>query len=128
MSFSPDTTVTTSTDNTDQEGELAHFDKREEDNEDAPDSTVDENNLDLEVCFIHHIWFCLNQLLQLSQYERVLAKSENATGKDNDREEAREDDNGVIKVDKVVVTLLERELWTQFSKLGTEMIITKAGR
>ena len=26
------------------------------------------------------------------------------------------------------VTLLERSLWDQFNKLGTEMIITKAGR
>ena len=36
--------------------------------------------------------------------------------------------DGVIEVDKVKVSLLERELWEQFSKLGTEMIITKAGR
>ena len=35
---------------------------------------------------------------------------------------------GVIAAGRVKVALLERELWTEFSKLGTEMIITKAGR
>ena len=35
---------------------------------------------------------------------------------------------GEVTVSGVKVTLLERGLWEKFSKLGTEMIITKAGR
>ena len=46
---------------------------------------------------------------------------------DNDESE-KKSDNGEITFGVVKVTLLERELWSQFSKLGTEMIITKAGR
>ena len=36
--------------------------------------------------------------------------------------------SGEVTVSGVQVTLLERGLWEKFSKLGTEMIITKAGR
>jgi len=32
------------------------------------------------------------------------------------------------QVDQVKVELLSRELWKQFSAIGTEMVITKAGR
>ena len=50
---------------------------------------------------------------------------------DNPKDDLSDDSSmvdGVLAVGRVKVTLLERELWTQFSKLGTEMIITKAGR
>ena len=64
--------------------------------------------------------------------ENLLKRSEHILETDRAEEEDLEDSStcvdGVITVGRVMVILLERELWTQFSKLGTEMIITKAGR
>ena len=44
---------------------------------------------------------------------------------DNDAEKCS---NGVVSVGDVVVELVGQDLWKKFHKLGTEMIITKAGR
>ena len=78
------------------------------DNDAAPDSTVDEKDLVTE------------------NYAKF------QVAKNNDVEDGPPEDcvggDGIIVVDKVKLTLLERDLWTKFSKLGTEMIITKAGR
>ena len=71
----------------------------ETDNDAAPDSTVDEKDL-------------VNE-----DDDKSFDAKKNGDG-----------DDGIIVVDKVKLTLLERDLWTKFSKLGTEMIITKAGR
>ena len=63
-------------------------------------------------------------------YERPHTKTLNPQN-DNLKDDLPDDStmvDGVIAVGRVKVTLLERELWIQFSKLGTEMIITKAGR
>ena len=38
------------------------------------------------------------------------------------------DDPETLRDGDVCVTLLDNKLWTDFHKLGTEMIITKAGR
>ena len=74
----------------------------ETDNDAAPDSTVDEKDL-------------VNE-----DDDKSFDAKKNGDGGDGD--------DGIIVVDKVKLTLLERDLWTKFSKLGTEMIITKAGR
>ena len=76
----------------------------ETDNDAAPDSTVDEKDL-------------------------VNEDDDKSFGaKKNGAEDSGDGGDGIIVVDKVKLTLLERDLWTKFSKLGTEMIITKAGR
>ena len=74
----------------------------ETDNDAAPDSTVDEKDL-------------VNE-----DDDKSFDAKKSGDGGDGD--------DGIIVVDKVKLTLLERDLWTKFSKLGTEMIITKAGR
>ena len=74
----------------------------ETDNDAAPDSTVDEKDL-------------VNE-----DDDKSFDAKKNGDGGDGD--------DGIIVVDKVKLILLERDLWTKFSKLGTEMIITKAGR
>ena len=64
---------------------------------------------------------------QVSENLHEVLNSQNSDIQDDSNDDSAGVD-GVIEVDKVKVSLLERELWDQFSKLGTEMIITKAGR
>ena len=56
-------------------------------------------------------------------HESIDQNTEVLNSLNRDIEGVKYDVDGVIEVEKVKVSLLERELWEQFSKLGTEMII-----
>ena len=63
----------------------------------------------------------------MSENLHEVLNSQNSDIQDDSNDDSAGVD-GVIEVGRVKVSLLERELWEQFSKLGTEMIITKACR
>ena len=62
----------------------------------------------------------------MSENLHEVLNSQNSDIQDDSNDDSAGVD-GVIEVGEVKVSLLERELWEQFSKLGTEMIMTKAG-
>ena len=131
-SSSLDTTVTTSSD----DDHVLDKAQAPADTYNAPDSTVDEKHLQPKVKEYQPektpIKGLISSLIkeQMSEniHESIDQNTEVLNSLYRDIEGVKYDVDGVIEVEKVKVSLLERELWEQFSKLGTEMIITKAGR